>query len=45
MPKGDGTGPIGQGPKDGRGRYFNGRGQRSKQEGLGRKKGGKRGDC
>jgi len=45
MPRGDGTGPIGQGPRDGRGRRNGGRGQASRRKGQGRKTGGKLGNC
>jgi len=45
MPKGDGTGPIGHGPKDGRGRVMGGRGQTSTQKGAGPKSGGAKGPC
>lgn len=45
MPRGDRTGPIGIGPKDGRGRKYGGRGQNSTRKGLGRKKGEKKGTC
>ena len=39
------TGPIGNGPKDGRGRRSNGRGQDSKRKGSGAKTGGQKGSC
>jgi len=45
MPHGDGTGPIGWGARDGRGRKYGGRGQSSKKKGTGRKTGGKKGSC
>jgi len=45
MPHGDGTGPVGQGSKDGRGKRFGGKGQTSKQKGSGPKTGGKKGSC
>ena len=45
MPHGDGTGPIGIGPRDGRGRKKGGRGQTSRKKGAGRKTGGKKGNC
>jgi len=45
MPHGDGTGPAGQGPRDGRGRRLGGRGQSSKRRGAGTKKGGGKGRC
>lgn len=45
MPQGDGTGPIGQGSRDGRGRRVGGRGQSSKRKGSSRKSGGKKGGC
>lgn len=45
MPRGDGTGPIGQGARDGRGRVFGGRGQDSARKGSGRKAGGRKGGC
>ena len=35
MPRGDGTGPIGSGARDGRGKRFGGRGQSSSQRGSG----------
>jgi len=35
VPRGDGTGPIGRGARDGRGRRFGGRGQSSSQRGSG----------
>ena len=44
-PRNDGTGPIGQGPRDGRGRKFGGRGQASNVKGQGRRTGGKQGTC
>jgi hypothetical protein len=43
MPRGDGTGPIGTGPRDGRGRRFGGRGQFSTQRGTGMMTGGRKG--
>jgi len=45
MPGGDGTGPIGIGPHDGRGRSKGGRGQKSKRRGAGRKTGDRKGNC
>jgi len=45
MPQGDKTGPVGFGPRDGRGREFGGRGQRSKKKGQGKKTGGQKGSC
>lgn len=45
MPKGDGTGPVGHGARDGRGRRFGGRGQKSKSKGQGAKTGGGGGSC
>jgi len=45
MPRGDGTGPIGQGARDGRGRRIGGRGQTSKTKGSGAKTGGQKGPC
>ena len=45
MPRGDGTGPVGIGPRDGRGRKKGGRGQSSNKKGTGRKTGGKKGSC
>jgi len=45
MPHGDGTGPIGQGARDGRGRRFGGRGQSSTSKGSGAKTGGEKGGC
>lgn len=45
MPRGDGTGPVGIGPRDGRGREKSGRGQSSKREGEGKKTGGEKGEC
>lgn len=41
MPNKDGTGPKGDGPRDGRGR---GKGNR-RDKGAGKKKGGKKGPC
>lgn len=43
MPKNDKTGPIGNGPRDGRGRTAGGRGQSSDKKGQGAKTGGKKG--
>ena len=43
MPRGDGTGPVRTGPKDGRGRAAGGRGQSTKQKGQGAKTGGQKG--
>jgi len=45
MPRGDSTGPIGQGARDGRGRVLGGRGQGSRAKGTGAKTGGKKGAC
>lgn len=45
MPRGDGTGPIGNGPQDGRGKKLGGRGQTRRGQGKGRKTGGKKGNC
>jgi len=45
MPRGDGTGPVGIGARDGRGRRMGGRGQSSKVKGQGAKKGGRKGGC
>ena len=45
MANNDGTGPIGIGPKDGRGRKQGGRGQTSKESGTGNRTGGKKGTC
>jgi len=45
MPRGDGTGPVGIGPRNGRGRRKSGRGQRSRATGSGRRTGGKKGSC
>ncbi|GAI76434.1 unnamed protein product [marine sediment metagenome] len=45
IPGNDGTGPIGIGPRDGRGRKYGGRGQNQKGQGQGKKTGGKLGDC
>ena len=45
MPKGDGTGPIGRGARDGRGRRLGGRGQGSRQQGSGARTGGQKGGC
>ena len=45
MPQGDKTGPVGQGPRDGRGRKFGGRGQSSKRKGSGSRTGGRKGSC
>ena len=44
MPKKDGTGPPKEsiGPQDGRGK---GKGYHSNKKGIGKKKGGKKGDC
>jgi len=43
MPRGDGTGPIGGGARDGRGKRFGGRGQSSSQKGSGAMTGGRKG--
>jgi len=43
MPRGDGTGPIGRGARDGRGRRFGGRGQSSSERGSGAMTGGRGG--
>ena len=43
MPRGDGTGPIGSGVRDGRGRRLDGRGQSSSQRGSGAMTGGREG--
>ena len=43
MPRGDGTGPVGGGPRDGRGRRSGGRGQSSSQRGAGAMTGGRGG--
>jgi len=45
MPRGDGTGPVGIGPRDGRGRKKGGQGQSSMRKGTGRKTGGRKGNC
>ena len=45
MPGDDKTGPIGIGPRDGRGREKGGRGQTSKEKGSGSKTGGQKGEC
>jgi len=45
MARNDGTGPVGQGSQDGRGRVNGGRGQSSRKTGSGKKTGGKKGDC
>jgi len=45
MPRGDGTGPIGQGVRDGSGRRSGGRGQSSIRRGTGAKTGGRKGSC
>lgn len=45
MPRGDGTGPVGRGARDGRGKKLGGRGQTSRRKGQGAKMGGKRGGC
>lgn len=45
MPHGNGTGPIGWGARDGRGRRLGGRGQSSTKRGSGKKTGGKKGSC
>ncbi len=45
MPKNDGTGPAGSGPRDGVGKRKGGKGQKSKGKGQGAKKGGKKGGC
>ena len=51
MPRNDGTGPVGFGRRDGRGRKLSGRGQASgrgrgkKLVGKGKKTGGKKGSC
>ena len=44
-PRNDGTGPVGQGPRDGRGRRLGGRGQKARGRGQGRKIGGRKGNC
>ena len=43
MPKEDGSGPIGRGARDGRGRRSGGRGQSSSQRGAGAMTGGRKG--
>jgi len=43
MPRGDGTGPVGGGARDGRGRRLGGRGQSSSQRGSGAMTGGRGG--
>lgn len=45
MPGNDGTGPVGIGPRDGRGREMGGRGQSSTAKGAGAKTGGRKGTC
>ena len=45
MPRGDGSGPVGQGARDGRGRKSGGRGQSSTKKGSGAKTGGQKGNC
>ena len=45
MPQNDGTGPVGIGPRDGRGHDKRGRGQSSKETGAGKKAGGEKGEC
>lgn len=44
MPRRDGTGPKGQGPKDGRG-GGQGKGPRGGSKGQGSKSGGRQGNC
>ena len=45
MPGNNGTGPIGQGARDGRGRENGGRGQSVKGKGSGSETGGGKGTC
>ncbi len=47
MPRGDKTGPVGLGPRDGRGKSKGGRGQgqSSAKAGAGKKAGGQKGGC
>jgi len=45
MPRQDGTGPTGSGPRDGRGQGVGGKGQRSTRKGQGAKSGGRKGGC
>jgi hypothetical protein len=45
MPRGDQSGPIGNGNRDGSGRVNGGRGQRSNKTGRGKKTGGNKGKC
>ena len=44
-PRNNGTGPVGIGPRDGRGHDKGGRGQSSTAKGAGSKTGGKKGIC
>ena len=45
MPRADGTGPAGSGPRDGVGKKVGGKGRKSTQKGQGAKSGGKKGGC
>jgi len=45
MPKKDGTGPVGSGPRDGRGQGVGRRSSTGTREGEGAKTGGKKGGC
>ena len=45
MPREDGTGPAGSGPRDGVGKIVGGKGQKSTRKGQGAKSGGKKGGC
>jgi hypothetical protein len=45
MPRKDGTGPVGSGPRDGAGKRVGGKGQMSTQKGQGASSGGKKGGC
>ncbi len=45
MPGKDGKGPVGSGPRDGRGKGVGGKGQKSTLKGQGARSGGKKGGC
>jgi hypothetical protein len=45
MPREDGTGPTGSGPRDGVGKRVSGKGRKITQKGQGAKSGGKKGGC
>jgi hypothetical protein len=45
MPRKDGSGPVGSGPRDGRGKGAGRKGQMSTEKGQGTRSGGEKGGC